>query len=101
MLENRVLRRICGPKEEEVTGSSRKLHNEKLHNLVSSPSIIMVMKLRRMRCMECETYMGKMRNACKILDGKHWKTCACKAVVYYKKFWRKLICLLSLHKSVI
>jgi hypothetical protein len=40
VFENRVLRRIFGPKIDEVTGSWRKLHNEKLHNLYSSPSII-------------------------------------------------------------
>jgi hypothetical protein len=39
-VENRVLRRIFGPKRDEVTGDSRKLHNEQLHNLYSSPNII-------------------------------------------------------------
>jgi hypothetical protein len=45
--ENRVLR-IFGPKRDEVTGGSRKLHNEELHNLYSSPSIIRIIKSRRM-----------------------------------------------------
>jgi hypothetical protein len=40
LFENRVLRRIFGPKRGEVTGDWRKLHNEELHNLYSSPSII-------------------------------------------------------------
>jgi hypothetical protein len=40
VLENRVLRRIFGPKRDEVTGDWRKLHNEELHNLYSSPNII-------------------------------------------------------------
>jgi hypothetical protein len=40
VFENRVLRRIFGPKRDEVTGGLRKLHNEELHNLYSSPSII-------------------------------------------------------------
>jgi hypothetical protein len=40
MFENRLLRRILGPKKDEVTGGWRKLHNEELHNLYSSPSII-------------------------------------------------------------
>jgi hypothetical protein len=42
VFENRVLRRIFGPKRDEVTGGWRKLHNEELHNLYSSPSIIRV-----------------------------------------------------------
>jgi hypothetical protein len=43
-----VLRIICGPKREEVVGDWRKLHNEELHNLYASPSIIRVNKSRRM-----------------------------------------------------
>jgi hypothetical protein len=46
MFENRVLR-IFGPKRDEVTGVGRKLHNEELHNLYSSPSIIRMIKSRR------------------------------------------------------
>jgi hypothetical protein len=46
---NRVLRRIFGPKRDEVTGEWRKLHNEELHDLYSSPSIIIIMKARSMR----------------------------------------------------
>jgi hypothetical protein len=49
LFENRVLRRIFGPKRDEVTGNWRKLHNEELHNLYSSPSIIRMIKIRRMR----------------------------------------------------
>jgi hypothetical protein len=49
VVENRVLRRIFGPKRDEVTGGRRNLHNEKLHNLYSSPSIIRFIKSRRMR----------------------------------------------------
>jgi hypothetical protein len=49
VFENRVLRRIFGPKRDEVSGEWRKLHNELLHNLYSSPSIIIIMKSRRMR----------------------------------------------------
>jgi hypothetical protein len=47
--ENRVLRRISGPKRDEVTGGWRKLHNEELLDLCSSPSIIRMVKSRRMR----------------------------------------------------
>jgi hypothetical protein len=46
VFENRVLRRIFGPKRDEVTGEWRKLHNEELHNLYSSPDIIKLIKSR-------------------------------------------------------
>jgi hypothetical protein len=49
VFENRVLRRIFGLKRDEVTGGWRKVHNEELHNLYSSPSIIRMLKSRRMR----------------------------------------------------
>jgi hypothetical protein len=45
VFENRVLRRIFGPKRDEVTGEWRKLHNEELHNLYSSPSIIRLINI--------------------------------------------------------
>jgi hypothetical protein len=46
--ENRVLRRIFGPKREEVVGGWKRLHNEELHNLYASPNIIRAIKSRRM-----------------------------------------------------
>jgi hypothetical protein len=49
VFENRVLRRIFGPKRDEVTGGWGTLHNEELHNLYSPPSIIRMIKLRSMR----------------------------------------------------
>jgi hypothetical protein len=49
VFENSVLRRIFGPKRDEMTGEWRKLHNEELHDLYSSPSIIRIIELRRMR----------------------------------------------------
>jgi hypothetical protein len=49
IFENRVLRRIFGPKGDEVRGGWRKLHNVELHKLYSSPSIIRMIKSRRMR----------------------------------------------------
>jgi hypothetical protein len=48
MLENKVLRRICGPKREEVAGGWRRLHND-FHNLYTSPYFIKVTKARRMK----------------------------------------------------
>jgi hypothetical protein len=67
--ENRVLRRIFGPKRDKVTGGWRKLHNEELHNLYSSPSTIR-MKSRRMRWERHVARMGEKRNAYRILVGK-------------------------------
>jgi hypothetical protein len=49
VFENRVLRRIFGPKGDEMTGDWRKMHNEELHNLQSSPNIIIMIKSTRMR----------------------------------------------------
>jgi hypothetical protein len=49
VFENRMLRRIFGPKRDEATGGWGKLHNEELHNLNSSPSIIRMIKSMRMR----------------------------------------------------
>jgi hypothetical protein len=46
-IENRVLRGIFGPKREEVTGEWRKLYNEEIHDLYSSPNIVLVIKLRK------------------------------------------------------
>jgi hypothetical protein len=57
--ENRVLRRIFGPKRDEVTGSWGKLHNEELHNLYSSPNIIRMIKSRRMRWAGHVARMGR------------------------------------------
>jgi hypothetical protein len=62
VFENRVLRRIFGPKRDGVAGGWRKLHNEELHNLYSSRSIIRIMKSRRMRWAGRVARMGKKRN---------------------------------------
>jgi len=59
MFENRVLRRIFGPKRDEVTGEWRKLHNEELHDLYSSPHIFLVIKSRRMRWVVHVARMGR------------------------------------------
>jgi hypothetical protein len=67
---NRVLRRIFGPKRDEVTGEWRKLHNEELHNLYSSSNLIRMVKSRRMRWAGHVARMGETRNAYRILMGK-------------------------------
>jgi hypothetical protein len=59
VFENRVLRRIFGPKRDKVTGEWRQLHNEELHNLYSSPGIIRQAKSRRMRWAEHVARMGE------------------------------------------
>jgi hypothetical protein len=70
VFKNRVPRRIFGPKGDEVIGGWIKLHNEELHNLYSSPSIIIMMKSRRIRGAENLARMGKKENAYRILVGK-------------------------------
>jgi hypothetical protein len=69
VFENRVLRRIFGPKKGGVTGGWRKLHNEELHNFYSSPSIIRIIK-SRMRWVGHLAQMGEKRNVCNLLVGK-------------------------------
>jgi hypothetical protein len=69
VFENRVLRRIFGPKRDEVTGEWRKLHNKELHDLYSSPSIIRIIKSRRMRWAGHVARMGEKRKAYRLLVG--------------------------------
>jgi hypothetical protein len=70
VFENRVLRRMFGPKRDEVTGEWRKLHNEELHNLYSSPDIIRQVKLRRMGWAGHVARMGEEIKVYKVLVGK-------------------------------
>jgi hypothetical protein len=70
VFENRVLRRIFGPKRDRVTGRWRKLHYEELHNLYSSPSIIRIIKWRRMRWAGHVARMGEKRNVYRLLVRK-------------------------------
>jgi hypothetical protein len=70
VFENRVLRRIFGRKRDEVTGEWRKLHNEELHDLYSSPIIIRIKKARLMRWAGHVARMGEERNAYRLLVGK-------------------------------
>jgi hypothetical protein len=70
VFEDRVLRRIFGPMRDEVIGGWGKLHNEEIHNLYCSPSIIRIIKLKSMRWARHVARMGEKRNACRISVGK-------------------------------
>jgi hypothetical protein len=70
VFQNRVLRRIFGPKRDEVTGGWRKLLNEELHGLYSSPSIVRLIKARRMRWAGQVARMGEVMGAYNILVGR-------------------------------
>jgi hypothetical protein len=70
VFENSFLRRIFGPKRDEVTGEWRKLHSEELHNLYSSPNIIRQIKSRRMRWAGHVARMGEERKLYNFLVGK-------------------------------
>jgi hypothetical protein len=69
LFENRVLRKICGLRRVEVTGESRRLYNEELNDLYSSPNVIGVFKSRRMRWAGHVARMGEGRGAYRILVG--------------------------------
>jgi hypothetical protein len=70
MFENRMLRRIFGTKKDGVTGGWGNLHNEELHNLYSSPSVIRIINSRRMRWAGHVARMGAKRNLYRLLEGK-------------------------------
>jgi hypothetical protein len=71
VFENKILRRIFGPKRDEVTEEWRKLHSEEHHNLCSSTDIIRQVKSRRMRWAGHVARMGEEREVFKVLLGKH------------------------------
>jgi len=68
--ENRVLRRIFEPKRNKVTGEWRKLHNEELNDLYSSPNIVRVIKWRKMRWVGHVARVGKGRGMYRVMVGK-------------------------------
>ena len=70
MSENRVLRRVFGPKRDEVRGDWRKLHNEELNDLYCLPNVVCVMKSRRMRWAWYVACMGSRRGVYMVLVGK-------------------------------
>jgi len=70
VFENMVLRRIFGPRRDEVTGGWRRLHNEELNDLYLSPNIVRVIKSRRMRWAGHVARMGEERGLYRVLVGK-------------------------------
>ena len=70
VFENMVLRRICGPRRDEVTGEWRRLHNEELNDLYCSPNIVRVIKSRRMRWAGHVARVGEERGVYRVLVGK-------------------------------
>ena len=70
MFENRVLRRIFWPKRDEMTGESRKLHNEEPSDLYSSPNIVRVIKSQRMRWAGHVARMGERKGIYRVLVGE-------------------------------
>ena len=70
VFENMVLRRIFGPRRDEVTGEWMRLHNEELNDLYSSPNIVRVIKSRRMRWARHVARMGDDRGVYRVLVGK-------------------------------
>ena len=70
VFENMVLRRIFGPRRDEVTGEWRRLHNEELNDLYSSPNIVQVIKWRRMRWAGHVARIGEEKGTYRVLVGK-------------------------------
>jgi hypothetical protein len=70
VIKNRVVRRTFGPKRDKVTGDCRRLHNEELYDLYSSPNIVWVMKSGRIRWEGCVACMGDTRGAYRVLVGR-------------------------------
>jgi hypothetical protein len=70
VFENMVLRRIFGPRRDEVTEEWRRMHNEELNDLYSSPNIVRVIKWRRMRWAGHVARMGEERGVYRVLVGK-------------------------------
>ena len=71
VLENRMLRKIFGPKRDEIKGNWREMHNEALHDLYCSPNIVRVIKSRRVRRLGNVARMGKPQCAYRVSMGKY------------------------------
>jgi len=94
VFENRVLRRICGPKKDEVTGEWRKLHNEELNDLYCSPNIVRVIKSRRMRWARHVARVGEGRGVYRVWwenlrERDHWGDPCVDVRIILKRIFRK------------
>jgi len=94
VFENMVLRRIFGPRKDEVTGEWRRLHNGELNDLYSSPNIVRVIKSRRMRWAGHVARMGEERGVCRVLVGKpegrnHWRDLGVDGRIILKRISRR------------
>jgi hypothetical protein len=92
--EDKVLRRIFGPKRDEVRGEWRKLHNEELNILYCSPNIVRVIKSRRMRWAGHVAGMGEGRGVYKVLWGNlrerdHWGDPGVDGIIILRWIFRK------------
>jgi hypothetical protein len=95
VFENRVLRKIFGPKRDEVTGERRRLCNEKLHELCLSPNIIRVIKSRRMRGVRHVARMGETEGVYRVLVGNlrerdHLECLGMDGMIILKCIFKKL-----------
>ena len=94
VFENRVLRRVFGPKRDEVTGEWRKVHNEELNDLYCSPKFVRVIKSRRMRWAGHEARMGRREPCAGIFVGKpekrdHWGDPGIDGTIILRRIFRK------------
>jgi len=78
VIENMVLRKIFGPRRDELTGDCRTLYNEALNDLYSSPNIVQVIKSRRMRLAGHVARMGERRGVYRVLVRKLKKETTCE-----------------------
>ena len=84
VFENRVLRKIYGPKRDEMTGEWRRLHNEELHRLYDSPDVIRIMKSRRIRW---AGHVARMGGKTKIIFYCGWKAGGKEAIGRPRRRW--------------
>jgi len=88
VFENRVLRRVFGPKRDEVTGEWRKLHNEGLNDVYSTPNIFRVIKSRRMRWAGHVARVGERTGVCRVLV---WNLKGKRPLGRPRRRWEKIL----------